>query len=105
MTVSWHYPQQIISMKKKRSKHSKLYNFIKKRGFTDKLYFANLTFAWCFTVACFILTIFSGKLGIMDMSIVSVGMGVVWVELGTHTAFIIRKAEKENLNKHREDEQ
>lgn len=88
---------------KKRKKHSKLYYFINRRGFTDKLYFANLTFTWVFTVACFILTIFSSNLGIMDMSIISVGMGCVWGELAIHSGFMIWKAKSENLHKHGND--
>lgn len=75
--------------------------FYKKRGFTDKLYFANLIFTWLFTVVCIILTIFSGMLYISDLSIVSVGMSVVWAELGVHTGFVIRKAWIENLSKHK----
>ena len=76
------------------------------RGFTDRLYFMNLKFAWFYTAACYILTIFSGYLNITDMSIVSVGLPVVWGELGIHTGFIIWKAQRENIrkwNKKKED--
>ena len=79
-------------------------SFMKRRGFTDRLYFLNLKLTWAFTVACFILTIFSGYLNIPDMSIVSVGLGCVWAELSVHTGFIINKSLKENINRHREIE-
>jgi len=76
-----------------------IFKFIRKRGYTDRLYFVNLVFAWTFTLACFVLTIFSGYLGITDMSIVSVGLGCVYGELSVHTGFIIWKAKTENINK------
>lgn len=72
---------------------------IKKRGFTDKLYFLNLTLSWLFIVICIVITIFSGKLGIQDLSIVSVGLPAVFAELGIHTGFIIWKAKTENISK------
>ena len=75
-----------------------------RRGFTDKLYFYNLRFAWLFTVACFILTAFSGEnwLNIGDMSIVSAGLPVGWGELGIHTGFIVWKAKAENCRKNKD---
>ena len=75
-----------------------------KRGFTDKLYFYNLRFAWIFTWACFALTALSGEkwLNIADMSIVSAGLPVVWGELSIHTGFIIWKAKTENCRKHKD---
>lgn len=72
---------------------------IKKRGFTDKLYFLNLTLSWLFILVCIVITIFSGKLGITDLSIVSVGMPAVFAELGIHTGFIVWKAKTENISK------
>lgn len=72
---------------------------IKKRGFTDKLYFLNLTLSWLFIIICIVITIFSGKLGIQDLSIVSVGLPAVFAELGIHTGFIIWKAKTENISK------
>ena len=73
---------------------------MKKRGFTDKLYFLNLTLSWLFIVICIVITIFSGKLGITDLSIVSVGLPAVFAELGIHTGFIIWKAKTENISKY-----
>ena len=80
-----------------------LKRYMMRRGYTDKLYFFNLKFAWYYTVACFFLTVFSGYLGITDMSIVSVGMPVVWGELSVHTGFIIWKAKVENQLKHNKE--
>jgi hypothetical protein len=71
----------------------------KKRGFTDKLYFLNLTLSWLFIIICILITLFSGKLGITDLSIVSVGLPAVFAELGIHTGFIIWKAKTENISK------
>ncbi len=71
----------------------------KKRGFTDKLYFLNLTLSWLFIIICILITISSGKLGIQDLSIVSVGLPAVFAELGIHTGFIIWKAKTENISK------
>ena len=72
----------------------------KKRGFTDKLYFLNLTLSWLFIIICILITMFSGKLGIQDLSIVSVGLPAVFAELGIHTGFIIWKAKTENISKY-----
>lgn len=72
---------------------------IKKRGFTDKLYFLNLTLSWLFIIICIVLTALSGRLGITDLSLVSVGIPAVFTELGVHTGFIVWKAKTENISK------
>lgn len=72
---------------------------IKKRGFTDKLYFLNLTLSWLFIAVCIVITIFSGRLGITDLSIASVGIPAVFAELGIHTGFVVWKAKTENISK------
>ena len=72
---------------------------IKKRGFTDKLYFLNLTLSWLFIIVCIVITALSGTLGITDLSLVSVGIPAVFTELGVHTGFIVRKAQTENISK------
>ena len=80
------------------------YQMIKKiseRGFTDRLYFLNLALSWLFIVICIVMTALSGKLGIQDLSLVSVGIPAVFAELGVHTGFIVCKAKTENINKHR----
>lgn len=70
------------------------------RGFTDRLYFLNLKLAWYFVVACFILTLLSGKLEITDLSIISYGIPAVFAELAVHTSFVIWKAKSENISKY-----
>ena len=72
---------------------------VKNRGFTDKLYFLNLTLSWLFILVCIVITIFSGSLGITDLSIASVGIPAVFTELGIHTGFIVWKAKTENISK------
>lgn len=71
-----------------------------RRGFTDRLYFLNLKLAWYFVVACFILTLLSGKLEITDLSIISYGIPAVFAELAVHTSFVIWKAKSENISKY-----
>jgi len=73
------------------------------RGFTDKLYFLNLTLSWLFVLVCIVITAFSGVLGITDLSLVSVGMPAVFTELGIHTGFIVWKAKTENINKYNQE--
>lgn len=74
-----------------------------KRGFTDKLYFANLIFAWGFMAVSILLTVFSSKFGIVDMTVISVGVPAVFGELSIHTGFIIWKAKAENMAKWNKD--
>lgn len=72
---------------------------MKKRGFTDKLYFCNLIFTWAYTLLCLILTIIGPRIGIEDYSFISIVCPLIWAELGVHTALIVWKAKVENLNK------
>lgn len=72
---------------------------LKNRGFTDKLYFLNLTLSWLFIIVCIVMTALEGKLGITDLSIASVGIPAVFAELGVHTGFIVWKAKTENMAK------
>lgn len=72
---------------------------IKERGFTDKLYFLNLTLSWLFIIVCTVITALSGKLGIQDLSLCSYGIPAVFAELGVHTGFIVWKAKTENMAK------
>lgn len=73
---------------------------MKERGFTDKLYIINLIIVLFVTIASFVVVIYSGELGITDMSpIVSVLTGA-YGELAVYTGFIIWKAKNENINKH-----
>ena len=72
---------------------------MRKRGFTDKLYFLNLTLSWLFIIVCIVITALSGTLGITDLSLVSVGIPAVFTELGVHTGFVVWKAKTENISK------
>lgn len=72
---------------------------IRNRGFTDKLYFANLTFSWIYTILCLLFTLLGQKIGIEDYSFVSIVCPLVWAELTVHTAFVVWKSKVENLSK------
>lgn len=77
--------------------------FIRPRGFTDKLYVTNFIITWVFVWLCYILTIFSGRLGITDMSVLSSAVPCAFAELGIHTGFVVWKAKIENVEKHKND--
>ena len=72
---------------------------IRFRGFTDKLYFANLILAWIYTILCLIFSLLGNVIGIQDYSFVSIVCPLVWAELTVHTGFVIWKAKIENLSK------
>lgn len=77
---------------------------MKKRGFTDKLYYLNFLMVHIIVCAVVILTALSGAIGITDMSALSTVPPCAYAELGIHTGFIIWKAKCENLNKHGKNE-
>lgn len=77
--------------------------WLKSRGFSDRLYFLNLTLSWLFVITCIVLTVLSDSLQINDLSIISYGLPAVFAELGIHTGLIVWKAKHENINKHRLD--
>lgn len=77
----------------------KIINYIKHRGFTDKLYFCNLLFAWGYTLVSLICSILGPFIGVVDYSFVSIVCPLIWAELGVHTGFIIHKAKVENIKK------
>lgn len=85
---------------KENKEMKKIINYIKRRGFTDKLYFCNLMFAWIYTILCLIFSVLGHIIGIEDYSFVTIVCPVVWAEVGIHTGFIITKSKVENLNKH-----
>lgn len=72
---------------------------IKKRGFTDRLYFYNLIAVWIYTILCLVFSVLGGRIGIDDYSFVSIVCPLVWGELGVHTGFVVTKARIENINK------
>lgn len=69
---------------------------ISNRGFTDKLYFANLCFAWFYTLLCLI---FSIKGGLENYAFVEIVCPLIWAELTVHTGLVVWKAKVENLSK------
>jgi len=72
---------------------------IKKRGFTDRLYFYNLIAVWTYTILCLVFSVLGGRIGIDDYSFVSIVCPLVWGELGVHTGFVVHKAKVENIHK------
>lgn len=76
---------------------------IRNRGFTDKLYFINLLFAWTYTILCMIFTLLGSYINIEDYSFVNIVCPLVWAELTVHTGLIIHKAKCENLSKFTKD--
>lgn len=73
-----------------------------RKGFSDRLYYYNFRAVWIFVAACYILTALSGYLGVIDLSIVSVGIPAAFAELGVHTGFIVWKAKVENCRKNKD---
>lgn len=76
---------------------------MKNRGFTDKLYFLNLTLSWIFILVCVGLQIYAINHEAVSLDIATYGIPAVFAELGIHTGFIVWKAKHENINKHRFD--
>lgn len=76
---------------------------MRKRGFTDRLYLTNFVITWIFVALCFVATLFSGILGITDISALSTAISCAFAELGIHTGFIVWKAKVENCEKHKAD--
>lgn len=76
---------------------------MRKRGFTDRLYLTNFIVTWVFVALCFVATLFSGKLAITDLSVLSSAVTCAFGELAIHTGFIVWKAKVENIDKHKAD--
>ena len=72
---------------------------VRNRGFTDKLYFINLTLTWIYTLLCMLFTLLGKHIGIEDYSFVSIVCPLIWAELTVHTGFVVYKAKCENLRK------
>lgn len=77
--------------------------YMRKRGFTDRLYLTNFCFTWVFVAMCFVATLFSGKLEITDLSPLNSAITCAFGELAIHTGFVIHKARVENALKHKND--
>lgn len=69
------------------------------RGFTDKLYIANFVAVQFIVVAVILLTLFSGKLGITDMSALATLPACAYAELGAFSCLICWKNKCENMKK------
>lgn len=63
----------------------------------------NFIITWIFVALCFIATLFSGILGITDLSVLSAAIPCAFGELAIHTGFIVWKAKVENIEKHKMD--
>lgn len=75
---------------------------MKKRGFTEKVYFLNLTLAWIYLFACYMLTVFSGKLEVNDLSVLSSGIPYVFGEVAVFSGFLVWKNKAENCRKYKD---
>lgn len=76
---------------------------MKKRGFTDRLYWLNFKITWLFVAVCVLMTFLSGVINMTDLSIINVGVPAAFAELGIHTGFVVWKAKVENIEKHKCD--
>jgi hypothetical protein len=71
----------------------------KRWGKTDKLYLYNVIFVTATTIATFVIVVFSGRLGIVDLSPICAVDTAAFTELGIHTGFIVWKSKVENCRK------
>lgn len=76
---------------------------MKKQGWTNNIYALNALLAWIYTQECVLLSVFGGKLGIIDYSFVSVGLPLVWAEVSVFSAFVVWKIKSENMAKINKD--
>jgi len=74
---------------------------MKRRGFTDRLYFYNFVAVHLIMAAILGVTALSGILAIADLSPLCSIPQWAYTELGIHTGFIIWKAKEENSRKYR----
>jgi len=75
--------------------------YMKKRGFTDRLYLTNFVITWVFVALCYIATLFSGILGITDLSALDSAITCSFSQLALHTGFVVWKAKMENIAKNK----
>lgn len=74
---------------------------LKRRGYTDKLYFYNFCAVHMIIAAILIITALGGVLGLTDLSPLADIPQWAYGELGIHTALIVWKAKAENQRKYR----
>lgn len=73
-----------------------------RQGFSNRLYLMNFRITWVFVCLCLVITVFSGKLEISDLSVLSTGITCAFAELGIHTGFIVWKSKVENCRKYKD---
>ena len=73
-----------------------------RQGTNMRLYFLNLRIVWLCVLVCLAITVFSGYLGITDLSVLSTTITCAFAELGIHTGFIVWKSKVENCRKHKD---
>lgn len=73
-----------------------------RQGTNMRLYFLNLRLVWICVSVCLLITVFSGKLGITDLSVLSTTITCAFAELGIHTGFIVWKSKVENCRKNKD---
>lgn len=73
---------------------------VKRRGFTDRLYFYNFCAVHTLMAAILTITALGGVLGLTDLSPLSNIPQWAYTELGIHTGFIVWKARAENSRKY-----
>lgn len=74
---------------------------LKRRGYTDRLYFYNFCAVHMIIAAILIITALGGVLGLTDLSPLADIPQWAYGELGIHTALIVWKAKAENQRKYR----
>lgn len=75
---------------------------LKRRGFTDRLYFYNFCAVHVIVAAILVITALGGVLGLTDLSPLANIPQWAYGELGIHTAFIVWKAKTENCRKNKD---
>lgn len=73
-----------------------------RQGTMMKLYFLNLKLAWVYTYIALAVTVFSGVLGIMDLSVITTSIPCVFGEVTVFSAFIVWKTKVENCRKYKD---
>jgi hypothetical protein len=72
---------------------------IVKQGFCGRLYYIDFKLTWILVALCLIIVVFSGKLGVSDLSPLTVMIEMSFGQLGVFTGFFVWKAKAENCRK------
>lgn len=73
--------------------------WFKSRGFTERLYIINFIMVWLFVWGCFLASLFSGKLGVTDLSALGIAISCSFGELAIWSGFLVWKNKTENISK------